>query len=433
MEMQILEYSLCLIEYVAFFVFVDALLDKRFTNYLPLIIVVIAEATITFFFSTFSMTVKLVISLTLLVMGSSFLYRDKLIVKFSYSLLFLFFLSIIDIISGNLFALVIDDDYSTVFYSVFTYRLASCLVIKAIDVLILFIMQKAFKHIDKNLKSKYWGLFSAIFLVLLVTSIIFLDFYLNLHQSKELIWLLLFISLAFLAMSLIVVYFFAEICSGFQRDKRLFALESNNRALEEALAIQSSNSENLRKIRHDISKHTANAVALIKSGKADEAAALLKNVGETAEQIALKYNINTGNSVVDTIISSRAALCESKGILFMYHIEPLEGIEIETVDLSSLLSNLLDNAIEAAQKTANGYIKIEIYKYKAYYGICVENSFMGKDSIVHSGFRLLSTKSNNIIHGYGTQIIEDIARKYNGDSTWNAEGESFKANVLLKI
>ncbi len=95
--------------------------------------------------------------------------------------------------------------------------------------------------------------------------------------------------------------------------------------------------------------------------------------------------------------------------------------------MSSLLSNLLDNAIEAAQQTETSYIKFEIFKYKAYYDICVENSFMGKNSIVHSGFHLLSTKSNSVMHGYGTQIIEDIARKYDGDSTWNGEEADYKS------
>lgn len=433
MEMQILDYVLCLIEYAAFFIFLNTLLKKRFANYLPLIAVILAEATFMYFFPSYSMFVNAAVNLTMLLAGSSLLYRGKPIAKLSYSLLFLFTLSIIDVISGNLFAIVFSSDVSAVFYSSFTYRLASCLLIKAMDILVLFIMQKSFRRIDNNLKSKYWGLFSAVFIVLLITSVMFADFYIKLHQSKELILLFLFISLAFFAMSLIVVYFFSEICAGFQRDKRLFALEVNNRALEEALATQSSNSENLRKIRHDITKHSANAVALIKEGKVDDAVSLLKNVDEAAKEFIPKYNINSGNNVVDAIISSRAALCESKGISFIYHIEPLEGIKIETADLSSLLSNLLDNAIEAAQKTADGYIKIEIYKYKAYYGICVENSFMGKDSIVHNGLQLLSTKSNNVMHGYGTQIIEDIARKYNGDSTWNADGENFKSNVLLKI
>lgn len=433
METQILDYILCLIEYTSFFIFLNTLLEKRFKNFFPIIAVIISASTLVFFFTDLNMVVNSIICLTVLLFGSLILYKDKLIVKLSYSLILLFVLLIIDIISSNLFALIFDEDILTVFYSVFKYRIISCLVIKAIDILVLFIMQRAFRQIDNNLKSKYWGLLSAVFLVLLTTSVLFVNFYLKLHQSKEMIFLFLFVSLAFFAMSLIVVYFFSEICAGLQRDKRLFALETNNKTLEEALVTQNSNSENLRKIQHDITKHTANAIALIQSGKSDEATALLLNSEEAVKKISSRYSINSGNNVVDIIISSKASFCESKGITFSYHIEPLEEIRIEPVDLSSLLSNLLDNAIEAAQKTSNGYINIEIFKYKAYYSICVENSFMGKDTIVHSGFQLLSTKSNSVMHGYGTQIIKDIASKYDGDTSWNADGKTFKVNVLLKI
>lgn len=430
MEMQIFEYSLCLIEYIIYFIFFSFLLEKRYKKIFPLLLVILMGSAELFFCSNLDIYLKTLINLLTLLIGSSILYKDKLYIKLSYSTVILFTMSIIDIIFGDLFALVIDGNYSDVFYSNFTYRLIFCLLIKVVDVAVLLIIQRTFQRIDKNLKMKYWGLFCTVFLVLLATSTLFMGFCLKINLDME---IMLPISIAFFAMSQIVIYFFSEICAGFQRDKRLFALESNYRALEETIAAQSINSENLRKIRHDITKHTANAVALIESGKTDDAITLLKNTGEATETIIPRYIINTGNNVVDAIISSKAALCESKGIMFSYQIEPLEDIRIDTVDLSSLLSNLMDNAIEAAEKTVNGYIKIEIFKYKAYYDICVENSFMGKDSISYSGSRLLSTKPDNVMHGYGTQIVEDIARKYDGDSTWNADGEIFKSNVLLKI
>lgn len=427
--MQILEYSLCLIECTVFFVFLGSLLEKRHKYLLPMILVVLLGSVVTFLCSNFSMYIKSTVSLSILLIGSSVLYKDKLLVKLSYSSVILFIISIIDVIFGDLFALVIDGNFSDVFFSNFTYRLIFCLLIKAVDIAVLFVIQNMFKHIEKNFKSKYWGLFAAVFLVLLTTSTVFMEFCLETNLNMK---IMLLISISFFAMCLIIIYFFSEICTGFQRDKHLFALEINNKALEEALAVQSSNSANLQKIRHDITKHTANAVALIENGKTEDAIILLKNTVEVSK-IKPKYSINTGNSIVDAIISSKATLCESKGVLFTYRIEPLENIKIETVDLSSLLSNLLDNAIEAAQKTSNGYVKFEIFKYKAYYGICVENSYIGESSILHSGMQLFSTKSDNTMHGYGTQIIKDIARKYSGDSSWNASEDSFKVNVLLKM
>ncbi len=433
MEQNILDVALCVIEYCGFFLFLNSLLECRFRGYIPLALVIASGALIMYFCQDFDTILKTVMGFFVLISGSSILFKEKLAIKISYSLILLFFVFIIDIILGNLLSVVISESFANVFYSDFRNRVILCLVIKALDILALLIAQRAFRRIYKNLRVKYWYLLSGVFIVLLASFLIFMSFYFDMQKDTEIASLFLFISLSFFAMSWIVIYFFAEICSGFQKENKMLALEKDNKSLEEALETQNLNSQTLSKIRHDITKHTTNAVALIESGKIDEATALLKSAGETAIRILPKYNINTGNRVVDTIISSKAALCESKGLKFTYKVEPLGEIHIENVDLSSLLSNLLDNAIEAAQRTANGYIRIEIFKYKAYYGICVENSFLGKNSIVHNGSQLLSTKSNNAMHGYGTQIIEDIAQKYNGDSTWNADGECFKSNVLLKI
>lgn len=433
MKMQILDYSLCLIEYAASFLIVNTLLDKRFKNYLPLFLVIVTGATVAHLSYDMPLTIKSAINFIVFLIGFCVLYKDILFVKLSFISLFLFTISIIDIIFGNLFAFFMSEDFYNVFFADFGYRLISCLIIKVVDIGMLLFFQRLFKRVETDLKPKYWGLFSIVFIILLVITIIFLEFYSEMNQNKETIILFLFISLSFYIMSVIIVFFFTEICVGFQRDKKLFALEIKNSALEEALANQIRNSENLRKVRHDITKHTANAVALIERGKTDEATNLLRNAGDAIEKILPDYNINTGSNIIDAIISSKATTCKSKNIIFTYKIEPLEDIKIDTIDLSSLISNLLDNAIEAAQKIEKGYVRIEIFKYKAYYDIYVENSFVGKSSVLHSGLKLISTKANDTIHGFGTQIIDEIAQKYDGSSTWEIDGNIFKSNVLVKI
>lgn len=433
MEQMILDIALCFIEYSAFFLFLNSLLEKRFQNYFPLISVILIGAAVMFFCQDFSIAIKSVMGLAILITGSSILFKERVVIKTSYSLMLLFFVYIIDIIIGNICALVIDENFANVFYSDFKNRVILCLIAKVFDIMILFIAQKAFRRIYNNLKTKYWCLFGTVFLVLFMAFFVFMYFYFDMQKDTKITTMFLFISVSFLVMSWIVIYFFTEICSGFQKDNKMLVLERNNKALEEALVMQKSNSQSFKKIRHDFTNHTTNALALLECGRTNEAAELLKSVGIATERILPKHYVNSGNTVVDAIISSKAALCESKGILFTYKIEPLEKIKIETVDLSSLLSNLLDNAIEAAEKTTNGFIKIDIFKYKAYYGICVENSFLGKESIAHSGSHLLSTKSEKEMHGYGTRIIEEIAEKYHGNSVWNADGGSFKSNILLKI
>ena len=102
-------------------------------------------------------------------------------------------------------------------------------------------------------------------------------------------------------------------------------------------------------------------------------------------------------------------------------------------DLSSLLSNLLDNAVEAAAQTTEPFVRLTITKYNAYYTICVENSYMGKKSLKGSVGALISTKSDKAPHGYGTQIISDIAQKYDGNYSWEAQESRFISTVIMII
>lgn len=433
MKMHLLNYTISVLEYGTCFFFLNSLLNKRFADYLPVVLVSLLGATIICFCMGLNMTIRAIIGLGIIFGGSLILFSDKPVIKLSYSVLLLFFISIIDVLFGSLFAIFLDKEFVEVFYTGFIYRLVSCFTIKGVDIAILILIQRSFRKINYDLNPKYWRALGTVFGILLFATVTSLNFYSRIPQDKSVILFFLVISISLFSISLIVVYFFSVICAGFQRDKKMYILESSNKILENALAVQNSNSENLKKVRHDITKHTSNAAALIESGQITTAVVLLKNVTETAEKILPHHNIKTGNAIVDAIVSTKAAVCESKNIIFSYHIESMKDICIDIADLSSLLSNLLDNAVEAAQKTPNGFIELEIFKYKAYYSICLKNSFLGEQSIIHKGTHLISTKSCSEIHGYGTIIIEEIANKYNGSSTWSIEDGDFKSNVLLKI
>ncbi len=95
MEVQILEYGLCLIEYTVCYIFLNTLLEKRFTSYLPLILVIITAFTLSYFFVNLNMSIKTILNLIVLISGSLFLYKDRLVVKFSYSFLLLFIFSFV--------------------------------------------------------------------------------------------------------------------------------------------------------------------------------------------------------------------------------------------------------------------------------------------------------------------------------------------------
>ena len=305
------------------------------------------------------------------------------------------------------------------------------MIVKAADILVFFAFYKMLNKVDKNIKGKFWTLLAVVMIIFLAVTTVFLQIYPYSEQSSVSTTLYTVLAALFFAASLIVIYFFTELSKGFQRDSKLFLLESNFSSLQEQIAVQQQNSENMKKLRHDMKNHLSNIRTLIERGEPENAAALLDQTAESVN-IASTEAVDTGNSFADVILLSKAALCREKNIDFTYSVQSLKEIDLDVIDLSSLLSNLLDNAIEAAEQTESPFVRLTIMKYNAYYTICVENSYKGKEYVKEFAGTLISTKPEKALHGYGTQIISDIAQKYGGSYSWEAQDDRFVSTVLVK-
>lgn len=432
MEAVVLEISLCLIENIIVYTFFNSLLKSKFRSVLPLIIAIGACTIVDFLCSNLFSVLKTAIILVFLSICEVFLYKDRFVVKATYALMALYLLSITDIIFGNILSLVLGKDIVGIFFTDFVYRFIFSLIIKVVDALVFLVFYKMLKRIDKNMRNKFWTLFSIVVFVFLAIATVFLYIYPSSEQDAASTTLYIALSVLFFAMNLIIVYFFTELSKGFQRDSKLFLLENNFGSLQEQIAVQQQSNENVRKLRHDMKNHLANIRSLIDSGDVKNAITLLDKTAENVNN-AKTQMIDTGNGFVDAILLSKTAVCREKNIDFNYSVQPLAEIKIDVVDLSSLLSNLLDNAIESAVQTDEPFVRLTIMKYNAYYTVCVENSYKGKKFLKENAGTLISTKSDKALHGYGTQIISDIAQKYDGSYSWEAQENKFVSMVLIKI
>lgn len=432
MESVIFEFSLCLIENIIIFVFLSSLLKDRFNTPIPVISTIAVTTISSYFCSALPIVLKIVISVVLILLCAFGLYQDKPVVKISYTLMSMYILSITDIILGNIISLILSQDIQMIFFSNLTYRFIFSLIVKVADALVFYVFYKMLNRIDKNIKSKFWVLFAIVMFVFLSITTVFLQIYPDTEQNSASTVMYTALTSLFFAMSVILIYFYTEISKSYQRDSKLFLLENNFNTLQEQIAVQQQNNEKVRKLRHDMKNHLANIRSLIDNGKIAAAVTLLDNTAENVNNAKAEM-IDTGNSFVDAIILSKTAVCREKNIDFSCSVQPLENIKIDAVDLSSLLSNLLDNAMEAAAQTTEPFVRLTIIKYNAYYTICVENSYKGKKFLKENMGVLISTKSDKALHGYGTQIISDIAQKYDGNYTWEAQENRFISTVIMII
>ena len=100
-------------------------------------------------------------------------------------------------------------------------------------------------------------------------------------------------------------------------------------------------------------------------------------------------------------------------------------------DLVAMLSNLLDNAVEAAKNSKNAYINLSVKNEKSFVVLRVVNSCAVAPEA--NGKLLKTTKNDASVHGYGTKSIRKTAKKYNGICEWHydeTEG-SFSFTILF--
>lgn len=184
--------------------------------------------------------------------------------------------------------------------------------------------------------------------------------------------------------------------------------------------------EEIRNIRHDIKQHLSVVSGLQIDGKYEEAQ---KYISEITRNIAkIEMFMDVGNNFVNAILNSKLSMAKSKGIeVLCSSSNNTNGID--EYDLCNLIGNMLDNAIEAAEKANNAIVEVSISSDKYKLIIKVSNSI--KESVLYKNSTLKTSKSQSTIHGFGTKSIKTISEKYNGNADFYEDGLTFVCRVEL--
>lgn len=185
--------------------------------------------------------------------------------------------------------------------------------------------------------------------------------------------------------------------------------------------------ENTRRLKHDMKNHVLVAVSYLNSGETEQAREYLSGVLDNLNK-TYSY-IQTGNSVMNYIINAKLEYAHNNGIRFKAEIENLPFEKMGSVDFSAMLSNILDNALEASIHAEDKFISVTIQRKRGYDTILVKNRIDG--SVLAENPGLVSQKEDHVCHGYGLGQIKLIAQKYEGIVDIFEEDHMFCVNVLI--
>ncbi len=214
-----------------------------------------------------------------------------------------------------------------------------------------------------------------------------------------------------------------------QRDEELSELRAIKQAQEtenKYFEILERQNNNLRVYAHD----TKNHLQAIRNMTDDE------NIIEYLERLTADLNkysrqASSGNHNLDVIINKYITECEIKGVSFDYDIRLSNLSGIQMFDLVSILGNLLDNALESAEKTEKKSIRLQTDHRNTYDVIVITNSCDVKP-LAH-GDNLKSSKANKKQHGLGIKSIKSALVNYDGDYNWeyDEENKEFISTVMI--
>ncbi len=188
---------------------------------------------------------------------------------------------------------------------------------------------------------------------------------------------------------------------------------------------------NIRSIKHDMTNHILILERLYECNRTEEAEIYSKSL--MAELAQVTGGIESGNPVTNVILQEFAKEAEKRGILF--HCEfyyPVES-NMDVFDISVILNNALQNALENTSEGKEKQITIISYQRNNAYIIEICNSFGGNIQWnVESGLPITS-KADLDGHGYGLPNIRSIAEKYAGDIDITLKNEQFCLCIMLMI
>ncbi len=234
--------------------------------------------------------------------------------------------------------------------------------------------------------------------------------------------LLFLINMIIVVISYIFLYRYMYLLTTNQKiqyEKEL--LEINEKSKKAYYELIEDQNKKVRKIKHDLKNRLTSIIA----SEGYQKDVLLKEIiGELEVSGLIPY---TRNKTINYLLNKKIEKVEIKKENLEVFCDIPEELPINMDDITVIIGNLLDNAVEAVQKLKlnERYLKIEIKKDLYFLFIRIENSYTGITD-------LETQKENPEEHGYGIKSVRKLVQDYDGHMEIE-QGNTFIVKITLPI
>lgn len=196
-------------------------------------------------------------------------------------------------------------------------------------------------------------------------------------------------------------------------------IETSNNAYKTQIQIMNETQKKLRFIRHDFKNHMNKIRNLIQNENYQK---IQEYLDEMEEAVTVKSEFSkTGNKDVDSLINYELTIAAEFGTEIICNIELPNELNVTSFDMTVILGNLLNNAVEALRQTERKVLIITVKFNKGVIRIDIENSYDAK----------YKRKPDGREHGIGLMSVKNTLEKYHGSIKTFPEDNKYHTTVIL--
>lgn len=238
------------------------------------------------------------------------------------------------------------------------------------------------------------------------------------------------IAIVLIVLNMVVFHLINEILENSQRIREADVLKQQSIGQLELYNSLRKNYDIQRKRTHEYKNQIMCIDSLLKKKNYNKLEEYINSIFDKLDgQLDM---VDTNNEVVNAVINAKYYEALQNDVLFILKINDLSHIKVSDEDIVTILSNLLDNAIEAAGQCEidKRTVGIKLLYEDDVLSIAVSNSYKTEPEIMEDGY-MRTIKDDKEQHGLGIRNVVATLEKYNAEYIIDYKNGEFVFSIIM--
>lgn len=431
----ITDITILIIEIVCYFTFFDIFAVKRKLSKSKIIITVfllVLFLRLCIHFLRNYTIIKILITIIIILLSMLYLYKISTIKALILTFFVQSIMTLIDYIIIMILAKLYGDITALESASALIGRLIIILsrLILFVGLIILSrISTKKNNSVTADMSDKEWIQF-LIFPIFTICAVMLMTSSVIKSYHSDIIAIYYIIAIGLIVLNLVVFHLISEILENSRNMKEAEALRQQSIG---QLELYNSMRENYNIQRQRTHEYKNQIVCMDMLMKKKDYSKLEDYIGNISDGLDAQLDmVDTNNDVVNAIFNAKYYEAIKNDVLVVLKINDLSDIKISDNDIVTILSNLLDNAIEAAKQCDIGkrIVKVKMLYEDAVLSIAVSNSYKAELVPTEDGY-IRTTKKDREEHGWGMRNVVATLEKYNAEYIIDYKNGEFVFSIIM--